>query len=481
MRRIFVLASTASALSMAPLERAMRALNGRSVKYIFVVTLLCLVGASVSSTSLPEVEAASRPNIIFVMTNDQDKDTLRYMPFVRDNMMNNGTTFPNATFNYPLCCPSRASILRGQYTHNHGVWENSAELDGGYEKFLENNLDSSTFPMWLGRAGYQTAGFGTYLNEWNPTVHGTPEGFDFFRARNQSWTGGGVPNTEHRDTYVKRNAIRWLKENVSGPPLMMWVSFYAPHKPYDYDPAYEGRFTDINLPKGGAFNELDASDKPEYVQNHPTLSEEDIAQLQEIHRDRLRSLLTPDAALEKVRDTLREAGELENTYIVFWTDNGYMMGEHRVRHKRHAYVESISFPMIIRGPGVSKGATDERVVMNQDLAPTFADIANAYVPAFVDGRSMLPILDGVGPWRHVGLIEASPPYDARQPPAYQGLRAEDYTYVEYATGEKEYYNLSADPDQLENRYEALTDERKAELAAHLDALKRCRGSACREA
>jgi arylsulfatase A-like enzyme len=432
-------------------------------------------------TQPAQAQADSRPNIIFVMTDDQDKDTIRNMPFVRDELTPNATTFPNATFNYPLCCPSRSSILRGQYTHNHGVWENTVALDGGYEKFLENDLDSSIFPMWLDSSGYQTAGFGLYVNGWSPSQHGKPEGFDFFRAYNQDWSGVGVPDTEHRDSYVKDNAVRWLAQNVSGPPLMMWVSFHAPHSPFRYDPRYEGRFKDVRMPKGAAFNEADVSDKPEYVQNLPRLTEAQVAQKEKNHRDRLRALLTPDTALRELRDTVREAGELDNTYIVFWTDNGWMMGEHRLGAKRHAYVESVSFPMMVRGPGVPKGETDTRVVMNQDLAPTFAELANAPTPDFVDGRSMVPILDGEGPWRDVGLIQASPPYNSTQPPAYQGLRAEDFTYVEYVTGEREYYNLRTDPNQLENGYRALTDKRKADLAAMLDGLKGCAGSVCREA
>ncbi len=126
---------------------------------------------------------------------------------------------------------------------------------------------------------------------------------------------------------------------------------------------------------------------------------------------------------------------------MFWSDNGYMTGGHRLRAKRHAYAESVSFPMIVCRPDVRSGASDARIVINQDLAPTFAEHAKAPLPAFVDGRSMVPIFDGDGPWREVELIEALGTPDPSEPPSYQGLRDENYIYVQYATGEYEYYDL----------------------------------------
>jgi arylsulfatase A-like enzyme len=427
------------------------------------------------------VQAETRPNIIFVMSNDQDAATLEKMPYVGGPFQNEATTFPNATYNFSLCCPSRTSILRGQYTHNHGVWKNTAEEGGGYEKFLANGLDNSNFPLWLDRAGYNTGGFGLYINQYDPAIHGTPAGFDFFRFYSRDWNNQQVPNSKHRDRYVKDNAVRWLEENLPGGPLTMWVSFNAPHSPYTYDPAYIDRFTDEELPKPPSFNEGDVSDKPSYFSNWPSMTDAEITQLELDYRDRLRGLLTIDAAMQTMVERLREAGELDNTYIVYWSDNGYMMGQHRLKFKQHPYTESISFPMLVRGPGVVKGAIDPRIVMNQDLAPTFADLADTPVPKFVDGRSMVPIFDGAGTWRDVGMIEAPDPSTLIDPTSYRGIRDEDYTYVEYSTGEREYYDLRTDPYQLENGYGALTDERKAELAARLDALKGCARSVCREA
>lgn len=441
------------------------------------VWLVAFEGPDVSA----QTQEQERPNIIFVMTDDQDENSLEHMPYVSGDFRASATTFPNATFNYPLCCPSRTSILRGQYTHNHNVWENAATNGGGYEKFLAEGLDKSIYPIWLDNAGYQTAGFGSYVNQYNPNIHGTPAGFDFFRYHNRDWDNKPVASDVYKDEQTKQNAVRWLKENVSGGPLMMWASFYAPHEPYNYDPIYADRFTETVLPKEPSFNEPDVTDKPEYIRNLPRLTDEEVAQLEENHRNRLRGLLTPDDAVRQLVEAVDAAGETDNTYFVFWTDNGWLMGQHGLRNKRHAYLESASFPMLVKGPGVPKGASDGRIVMNQDLAPTFADIADAPVPKFVDGRSMVPIFDGSGAWRDVGLIQASPPLTVRQPTEYRGIRDENYTYVEYTTGEKEYYDLVADPYQLENGYGALTDERKAELAARLTALKGCVTNECRTA
>jgi N-acetylglucosamine-6-sulfatase len=377
-----------------------------------VAVAMVLVGLGGSRAEV----AQPRPNIIIVITDDQDANSLEYMPYISGDFKASATTFPNATFNFPLCCPSRTSILRGQYTHNHDVWENRTEDDGGYEKFLAEGHDRSTFPVWLDNVGYQTGGFGKYLNGYSPKAHGKPVGFDFFRHHNRTWNNQAVAAGVHLDDQIRENAVRWLKQSIPGGPLMLWVGFLASHHPYSYDPIYAERFTQTTLPNEPSFNELDVSDKPKYVRNAATLTEAEVARLEEENRNRLRGLLTPDEAMRQMVEVVEASGETDNIYFVFWTDNGWMMGQHGLRAKpepeadgkRHAYLESISIPMLVKGPGVRRGATDERIVMNQDLAPTFADLANARIPAFVDGRSMGPIFDDIGAWREVGLIESAP-------------------------------------------------------------------------
>jgi N-acetylglucosamine-6-sulfatase len=448
----------------------------KKVVVLFVVLVLMSVPAA---SKIPrEAEAAVRPNIILVLTDDQDENTLKYMPYVAGKFQARATTFPNATYNFPLCCPSRVSMLRGQYTHNHHVWENS-EPEGGYERFVEVGDDNSHVVRWLDQAGYNTGMFGKYINGAHKRDAARPEGWDKFLVEGYSYDSSPAPPTAHEDEVIKDNAVRWIKQNLPGRPLFAWISFNAPHSPYRFDPKYADRFTKARLPQPPSFSEGNVSDKPRYVSNRPRLSERKVAQMTYDHQDQLRGLLTPDDAVEKIVGVLKAAGELDNTYVVFWSDNGSLMGQHRLFGKEHAYVESISFPMIVSGPHVRSGASNTRIVMNQDLAPTFADIANARAPAFVDGRSIVPIFDGVGPWRDVGLIEAPDQTNPKDPPSYRGIRDENYTYVEYATGEREYYDLRTDPYQLTNAYASLAETRKAALHKRTRALTECAGATCR--
>ena len=447
---------------------------------VFLLLLLLLVAFIAAGCAGAQAqEQRHRPNIIFVMSNDQDAATLQYMPYTGHKFKEQATTYPNATYNYTLCCPSRASILRGQYTHNHKIWANVPPL-GGYDRFKARGLGKSTLPLWLDRAGYRTGMFGQYVNGYDPRTDTKPPGWDKFVYYGRDLDG--TPNAKgvYYDEAVKNNAVRWVRVAAKKGPFFAWISFNAPHYPYNYDPKYKGRFRDARLPRPPSFNEKDVSDKPDYVGNWPRMDNEDIRQLTSDHRNRLRGLLTVDNAMKNLVRTVDEAGELNNTYIVYWTDNGYMMGQHRLKYKRHPYIEALSHPMLIRGPGIYRGVTDERIIMNQDLAPTFADIARADTPAFVDGRSMKPIFGGKGSWRDVGMIEASNGPSGLQPSRYAGLRDETYTYVEYATGEREFYDLQTDHYQLEN-IAGQKPELEAELSAKLQKLKDCVGAACRVA
>jgi len=322
--------------------------------------------------------------------------------------------------------------------------------------------------------------FGKYVNGYSVRDDvRRPGGWDKFVWKGYSYDGSPAPPKAYGDEVVKDNAVRWIKENLPGRPLFAWISFKAPHPPYLFDRQYAGRFTEAQLPRPPSFNEADVSDKPRYVSRWPQLTDAQVDKLTHDYRGRLRGLLTPDDAVRRIVGALKSAGELDNTYIVFWSDNGFMMGQHRLFFKRHAYVESISFPMIVSGPNVQRGASDPRIVMNQDLAPTFAELANVRVPEFVDGRSMVPIFAGGGSWRDVGLIEGGKPPTPNWPPPYRGIRDEAYTYVEYATGEREYYDLRADPYQLTNAYDSLSEARKVELEERTRVLAQCASASCR--
>jgi N-acetylglucosamine-6-sulfatase len=188
-------------------------------------------------------------------------------------------------------------------------------------------------------------------------------------------------------------------------------------------------------------------------------------------------------------DALKDTGELSDTYIFFTSDNGIYLGEHRLTHKGAAYNASPHVPLLVRGPGVPRGVTRSEIVLNNDLAPSFADLGGVQIPSFVDGRSLEPLLDTSSPapsWRTSFLVEhrrsAEEQEDVRIIPDYDAVRTSRYNYVEYpTTGEKELYDLKTDPYELTNIYETAPPTLLSDLQTRLDALKSCAGAECKRA
>jgi N-acetylglucosamine-6-sulfatase len=192
--------------------------------------------------------------------------------------------------------------------------------------------------------------------------------------------------------------------------------------------------------------------------------------------------------VERLVDALRDIGELSNTYIVFTSDSGIYLGEHRLTDKGAAYNASPRIPLLVRGPSVPQGVIRSQMVLNNDLAPTFADLGGAEVPSFVDGRSLKPLLTTSSPasWRTAFLVEhrrsAEEHTYVRAVPNYDAVRISRYHYVEYpTTGEKELYDLNADPYELTNIYASASPTLLSDLKTRLDALKSCAGAECKRA
>ena len=229
--------------------------------------------------------------------------------------------------------------------------------------------------------------------------------------------------------------------------------------------------------------------------------------MQDLYRDRLRSMLAVDEMVGRLMDALDKRGELENTFIFFTSDNGWHAGEHRLdTGKWTPYEEDVRVPLIVRGPGVPEGKTLPHLVLNNDIAPTLADIADVEDPSFVDGRSLKPLLTNGPPpenWRDAFLVEAATevghapvpplsgdrvPEDRRHAPrkawgrpGLEAVRTADHLYVEYETGERELYDLREDPYQLNNLYEGADPELLRRLQERLEALRGCSGAGCRTA
>jgi arylsulfatase A-like enzyme len=464
----------------------------------------CLPKLGLSATA---ARSAGPPNIILIITDDMRVDDLAAMPRTQELLVARGLTFSNAFVTTPGCCPSRASILRGQYTHNHGVLRSSGDM-GGFDRFHELGRETSTMATWLHDAGYRTALIGKYLNEYPQGVAETyvPPGWDeWIAATKEGYVGfelnengslvryGKHADAYSTDIYAEKAADFVQRAAAEGQPFFLYVAPRAPHSPPEAAPRYAASFSDAKAPRGPAFNEADVSDKPNWVANGAPLTDDEIHNLDDEFRSRLQTLLAVDDLVATLDEALEANGVAENTYIVFTSDNGYDMGEHRqLLGKGTPYDASITVPLVVRGPGVEAAATDDHLVHLADLAPTFAALAGTTPPDFVDGRSLLPLLEGAptGPWRDSLLVEyyrlglgdapdddVGRPEDEKQP-SYKVLVTADLRYVEYDTGERELYDLTSDPDELNNLANS-TD--LAPFSTVLAALAACATATCQAA
>ncbi len=485
------------------MRRTVPLLSSVAIAVVLCLALVLFTGAYTQQRggTIAEAQTAPKPNILFILADDMRASDLKYMPNTQTLLTNQGVNFTKAWVSRSLCCPSRSTILRGQYSHNHTVWTN-VNPSGGFWRFYDLGLENSTIATWLDGAGYDTVLIGKYLNRYGKARDGSyapttyvPPGWDRWYA----WEGDYVSDTKYDInengrivTYYRSNthdtdlhaqtAENFIRNTAGGAPFFMHLSPNAPHFPSYYAPRHASMFTDTPLPKPSSFNEADVSDKPAWVRNKPLLTSTQISNMTKFYRERLRALQSVDEMVGRVVGALRDTGELSNTYIVFTSDNGIYLGEHRLEAKAAAYNAAPRIPLIIRGPGVSKGVSRSQMALNNDFAPTFASWGGATPPNFVDGRSLRPLLTSSPPatWRSAFLVEhrkAPEEYAyVRAIPNYDAIRTPQYNYVEYATGERELYDLNADPTELTNIYNRASSTLISDLHARLNALKSCAGS-----
>jgi N-acetylglucosamine-6-sulfatase len=411
------------------------------------------------------------------------------MPRTQDKLVSEGTVFRHAIISDPICCPSRATVLTGKYSHNHGVLANTAP-EGGAAKFREAGRDEDTIATRLKAAGYRTGYFGKYLNGTSGTY--VPPGWDrwfgFVGDVNESESydvnSDGQRRTfdrdEHNETALVRDRARTFVENNADTPWFAIVAPHAPHGPYFPPDRHLHDYDNVHLPESPSFDEEDVSDKPREVRRAPGLSDEDRKELRKDYEGKLETLQAVDDLVGALVGALERTGQLDRTFVLFMTDNGYLLGEHRITGKVVPYEESIRTTFAVRGPGVPAGVTDTHLVANTDLAPTFADLAGAQAPADADGRSLIPLLSVDPPdgWRQALLLEA---YTSEGALRWEGVRTPRYTYVEYPNGEKELYDNQADPYQLESLHRTAEPSLLKDLQDQLEALRDCSGEGCRAA
>jgi N-acetylglucosamine-6-sulfatase len=472
-----------------------RSLLGRISLLGMAAAVLAIVGLGLggdgplTGDQRAAAQTAPPPNFVFVMTDDLDERSMQNLAGIRALMGSNGTTFTNAYVTYSLCCPSRATILRGQYPHNHDIVDNRPPL-GGEGKFRELGRDRSTIATWLNDAGYRTKYIGKYLNGYNDLYK--PLGWDEWFVLNVAKDtinddGKSIALTAHSTDVFADEASEFIRRSSASPnPFFVLIGTKAPHTPPEVATRHQDAFATTPLPKPPNFNEADVSDKPAWVRSRNLRSQTEIDEMEEEYRERLRSMLSVEDLLNQTVATLKETGELSNTYIVFTSDNGYHFANHRLpMSKRTPYEEDIGVPLIVRGPGVPAGALRNQLVLNNDFAPTIADLAGASVPAFVDGKSFAPLLTGSPPssWRTAFLEEGWYPENGGSllVPTHKSVHTKRYMFTKYDTGEYELYDLVADPYQLVSKSRAGNEALYSALQTRLDSLRTCTGANCRAA
>ncbi|HET7680566.1 MAG TPA: sulfatase-like hydrolase/transferase, partial [Xanthobacteraceae bacterium] len=391
-----------------------------------------------------------------------------------------------------LCCPSRTSLLTGMYPQNHGVTNNHAITGGGYEGYMARELDKESWSKLL-QPDYYTGFFGKFLNGYlNPAS--VPVGWDRWYAVyagagnmfNWSASHNGIPVVYRGSTdatYSTNVLANLVSITIKQQPIVYKRPFallfapIAPHLPARPALEFKGRYAfEPFAPKlKPSFNEPDVSDKPSHIQALPQFTAEEIAVLERDWRLMLESGLSIDKAFQTIWKTLEATGQLANTYIVFASDNGYLWGEHRISNKLYPYRESIKSTMLVWGPGVVPGL-DHHIVTNADLFPTFMEIAGKPIPDWVDGRSLLALLRGLTPatWRWQLLVHGNPAESAGRD--FHALATGNWTFVQHAT-EKEFYDLLADPYEVNNAAAALPAAFVTEVEARITNLYNCKGTA----
>lgn len=421
--------------------------------------------------------AAEKPNLLVIMTDDQRaQGTMEVMPATRRKIGGQGITFTNAYATTPKCCPSRASFFTGLYEHNHGV------ISNGEADKLDHRL---TVQKLVRKKGYRTAIFGKFLNAWPVEVN--PPFFDDWAISNGNynksfWNIGGRTKTKHSYSvdFVAKKAARFIRDadrEDDDQPWLEWVTPYAPHLPSTPPDRYKNAPLPA-FPFTPAMQEADVSDKPDFLErayDHDNM-------LATMRDDGRRSLMAVDDLVKRLMDQLRKRDEVKNTLVIFASDNGFMLGEHGgVVAKDLPYPGSTGIPMMMRWPGhIRRGRVSDELVANIDVAPTL--LKAAHVRPHTDGRSLLDPTR-----RQALLLESRGSYNEdRAPllPAFRSVRTPTYRYTEYyrhGTFDlifREYYDLTTDSWELDNRADELSDEQVATLSQQLEDYGTCQRAEC---
>lgn len=463
--------------------------------------------------AVPSQAAAQRPNFVFVLADDLSMDLVQYMPRVQA-MMDEGASFDRYVVTNSLCCPSRATILTGRYSHSTGIYRNQPP-DGGFEVFRTAE-EQSTFATTLQASGYRTAMMGKYLNGYRPAERYVPPGWTEWVVAGEAYESydynllvkglGPLPPQvvrhgsrakDYLTDVISRRGRAFIRHSVrAGQPFLLKLAPYMPHAPFTPAPRDRFRFPSVRAPRGPLFDAPQLANPPDWLPDSP-LTAGEIAEIDRDYRKRVQSVQAIDRMVGSMRAQLEAMGAADNTYFVFSSDNGFHMGERRLTAgKQGAWDHDIRVPLVVVGPGVPSGAVIYRLAANVDLRPTFEELAGVPISRYEEGRSLAPLLlqRPVLSWRDRTVIEHhGPPHDRRdpdaqdrlagRPPSYSALRFDAALYVEYDNPKRppEYYEHGADPYERRNLWPDLGAERQDRLAEELHRMKTCGGAGCRTA
>jgi len=424
----------------------------RVLRYLLCTALFSsafsLSHASADDTTVSEGEGliASRPNFLVIITDDQRFDAVgAFMPRTQRRIFDEGVAFERAYITTSVCAPSRATILTGLYARNHGVRVNSAPFNRpSLAQLLQSN-------------GYNTGLVGKYLNTSNGVQ---APGYDYW----VSMPGGsgafidpelvvGTQRSVHPGyvTHLFRDYALEFLQRSSGDsrPFFLIFAPTAPHNPATPEAESAELYKGLSKHRPRSFNEANISDKPEWLQHLKALTPQRMSQVDRFRLRQLRTLWPLDGAVDALLTSLQERNLLDNTVVMFISDNGMMWGEHRLLSKNVVYEESTKVPFAIRYPKFKGGVVRREVVANIDIAPTIVELAGIESPWKMDGVSLVPLLtDEATQWRPGVVLEGWLTKAQRTP--FHAFHTEQFVYVENHGGDKELYDLGIDPGQLTN-------------------------------
>lgn len=431
----------------------------RAIIFVLISIPVLVIAASAQDT---------RPNILLIISDDQRLDTMRYMPKTNGWIFDRGAQFTNAYISTPICGPSRASILTGSYAHRHGMKFNSSRLKG------------RTVTHELKDAGYYTGLVGKYLNSWSGKPR--PE-FDYWTSfpfgdtkyidPKMYFNGVFEQRTGYLTDLLRDEAINFIhKASLQSSAFFLVYAPFSPHGPAVPDQADKKLFKTLPHYRPPNFDLQVTPFTPPWLIERGSLAPKQITRVDKFRTNQLRTLQSLDRSIDMLMETLQSLNQLENTVVMYISDNGIQWGEHGLMSKDIAYEESSHVPFAVRYDRIMSGPfVRKELVSNIDIAPTIYEFTGIKEPREVQGRSLVPLLYNKNEeWKRDVLIEGWRNGFGRS--AYSAIRTTRHLYVEYTDGGRELFELAKDPNQINNLIgDPGLEETIAQLSQRLKILK----------